>query len=62
MEMPMPIYPPLTPSGSPVHPEIDPESRLRTLSRWIAVTSALVALLTQLVQLLALAWRELPRP
>lgn len=62
MENPMPIPPRLTPSGSPVHPEVDPASRLRTVSRWIAVTSALVALLTQVVQLLALAWRELPRP
>jgi hypothetical protein len=58
----MTIYPPLPRADSPTHPDADPESRLRAVSRWIAVASAMVALLTQLVQLLSMAWRELPWP
>lgn len=43
-------------------PEPPGERGLRAITRWIAVASAAVALLTQVVQLLGMAWRELPRP
>ena len=58
----MPIDPPLPTTDSPMPPDAEPRSRLYALTSWIAVASALVALLTQVVQLLAMAWRELPRP
>ena len=58
----MPTTPPLPTTGSPIPPDAEPRSRLYAVTRWIAVASAFVALLTQVVQLLALAWRELPRP
>lgn len=58
----MPIIPPPPTAGSPIPPDAESRSRLYTVARWIAVASAFVALLTQVVQLLATAWRELPRP
>jgi hypothetical protein len=58
----MPIDPPLPTTGGPIPPDAESRSRLYAVTRWIAVASAFVALLTQVVQLLAMAWRELPRP
>ena len=58
----MPNDPPLPTMGSPIPPDAESRSRLYVATRWIAVASAFVALLTQVVQLLAMAWRELPRP
>ena len=58
----MPIGPPLPQAASPIHPETDPESLWRAVTRWLAVASAVVALLTQVVQLLAMASKELPWP
>lgn len=58
----MPHHPALPPAASPIHPGTEPESRLRTVTRWIAVASAVVALLSQVVQLLVMAWKELPWP
>lgn len=58
----MKIDPPLPITGGGRPTGAAPRSRLYAVSRWIAVASAFVALLTQVVQLLAMAWRELPRP